>query len=303
MDLPTLLATMVSSPAAHTYPPLGQAAINLALSEMSLVEFEAWKNFTSPLPRSAIFTLENIRLEAPIDWNNITSIASPFNEDSIAIAMRRVKGLNYLYNTSKARLLHADWYAAEYAETWLPVVEAVGRVLTWETSLKNGYISQSVIADRTPEEEIPIPWKSYNITSVSMAVIPPFDPLALKHALIALCSSHGKPGPEHKAYHAFTAGTITASTLQRDCPIDWDTDFTKTKLSRNVNHTLVSKLGAKNKRVAEALSFLYQSEKVTQGHASWWGVRYMGTEGDKLVTAVMKICAMERAMDVRPAFW
>lgn len=319
---------MASPPPAHIYPPLSQGAINLAFSEMPLVEFEAWQYFTSPAHRNEIFTLENIMLEAPIDWDNTASIASPFSEDSIAIASRRIKGLNYLYNTTKARLIHADWYAANYAETWLPVVEAVGRVLIWDISLKNGSVKESVIVDRSistvlteeggdtiPMEKVPIVWKSYNIAAVPMAVVPPFDPLALKHALVELCDRQGRPGPEHKAYLAFTAGNINASTLARDCPIDWDMVLAGTKLGRNVKHNRGREHGVKQKkgrregenstltrmkRMAEALSFLYQSERVTPRHAFWWWKRYMDTEGGKLAWVVMRICQMERALDVRP---
>lgn len=309
----------------HTYPPLSQEAINLALPEMSLVEYEAWQDFTSPPPRSENFTLENIMRKAPVDWDNTASTTPPFNEDSIAIATRRIKGLNYLYNTTKARLHHADWYATKYAETWSPVVDAVGRVLVWQKMLEDETVDQSII-DRSnicveenketpPSENIPIPWKSYNITSVPMEQIPPFDPLALKHALNDI--GHSQKA-EYKAYLAFNTGSITLATLTRDCPINWDHDFDTTPLSHNLNRHRVRKKekGKKKKgdkrdvttsicmkRMAEALSFLYQSERVTPGHAVWCARKYRNTQGGSLVRAVEKICQVERDIDVRPALW
>lgn len=168
-----LISAMAYSPPPHTYPPLSQSAINLALPEMSVIEYEAWQDFISPPPRSENFTLENITRQAPLDWEN-ASDTFLIAEDSVPIATRRIKGLNYLYNTSRACLKHADWYATKYAGTWLPVVEVVGRVCEWEKLMEDG-----IVDDPIPPENIPIPWKSYNTTPIPLLEIPPFDPLAL----------------------------------------------------------------------------------------------------------------------------
>lgn len=177
-------------------------------------------------------------------------------------------------------------------------------------------MEDGIIDGPIPPENIPIPWKSYNTTPIPLLEIPPFDPLALKHTFTTLRHRYV---PEYKFYLAFTRGQTTFHSLTQDYPINFDTDFITNPLGQNLNryrkrihsNAKGKKKGEKRKestltrtiRMAEALSFLYQSESVTPGHAVWWRRRYGNTEGGRLVGAVERICQAERLIEVRPGLW
>jgi hypothetical protein len=90
------------------------------------------------------------------------------------------------------------------------------------------------------------------------------------------------PSPQH--------GHIDLDTLNSKAPVDWDRDFDEAPSSKEPLRVAI--------RRAEALNFLYQTDKATPGHAVWYTRTYTQTSL-MIVKAVARIIGAERDLKMR----